>query len=453
MQVIAFGKTWGRRQYSDGELNRLANTMLEQQKHALYAANIGALVKGNPQRSNRDPAQYAHEGYKLNSVAYTCIQRIAKTFGTIKWQIVTNEDEPKPIKNHPLAPLLRKPNSQLRGMAFFEAFAVYFWLFGQGYIDATTFSKAITELWLPKPFRVEAVPGEFGIPKAYVHTVNSQPKRWVFDMNGLPDLGRSDGHMLMHSRTANPTSDAGADWYGMSPAEAAAYAIDQHNAGSQHNKALLDNGMSPSGVFTYEPPLDSGLEASMSQDSYDRLKTLLREKQQGSSNAGNNLVLDGYLKYQQLGITPKDGDFNETMKAVAREICNVYGVPFVLVVEGQSTYNNVREARLELATETVLPFAWRFASDFSAFVQVIYPDIQVVPDPFSIPAMQEHAIEVAVKVDSITHITPNEKRRLSGLLLPPVKGGDELLVPAGLLPISFDIPDDDETQPGGGNDE
>ncbi len=436
----------GRRDYSDTELRQIASAF--SQKSALWAANLGRTTQGNPQRDNRDPSQYAHEAYKLNSVSYACIQRIAKTFGTIKWQVVTDTDEPQPIKNHPLELVLKRPNSQVQGVAFFEAYCVNYWLVGDSYIDATVFAKNITELWLPKPFRVEVVPGKFGTPERYKHTVNAGIDNWWFDpVTGEPDLARSNDHMLMHSRTANPTADSGADWYGMSPVEAAAYAIDQHNQASLHNKSLLDNGMTPSGAFAYRPPDDSGLEATMSTASHNRLKTMIKELQQGASNAGSNLILEGYIEYVQMGISPKDGDFNETKLAVAREICNVFGVPFILVVPGQSTYNNVKEARLELAKETVIPFATRFASDFSEFVQHVYPGVRIQPDLLSIPAIRENAIDQAIKVEAVKHWTINEKRRAGGLFITDVDGGDEVLVQAGLLPLSFDL-DDDETGSG-----
>ncbi len=444
----------GRRDYSDAELYTLARQVRgDRQKTALYASSIGALTAGLPQRGNRDPSQYAHEAYKLNSVGYTCVQRISKTFGTIRWQVVTDTDEPQPVDNHPIAKLLARPNSQLQGVSFLEAFCVNYFLFGDSYIDATVNGTDITELWLPKPFRIEVVPGTFGTPRRYKHEVDAQVNSWWFDeVKGLPDLARSDGHMLMHSRTANPTADTGADWYGMAPIEAAAYAIDQHNQASVHNKALLDRGMTPSGAFTYQPTEESGLEPTMSDKSYQKLKTMIRELHQGASNAGSNLILEGFIDFKQMGISPKDGDFNETKMSVAREICNVLGVPFVLVVSGQSTYNNIREARLELAKETVIPFAERFASDFSAFIQFIYPGIKIIPELLSIPAIRENAIDQAVKVDGINSWTINEKRQAGGVFIAPVDGGNEVLIPGGLLPLSFDV-DDDESNTGHDDDE
>ena len=441
-----FDRLRGRKTYTDDQLRGIMHSMNDKQKTALYATSIGATTSGNAQRPVRDFSQYAHEGYKLNSVAFSCVQRIAKTFGMIDWQIMTDTDEPVPVPNHPLAKVLRRPNSQMQGVSFFEAYAVNYQLFGNSYIDATTMLSNITELWLPKPARIEAVPGKFGTPERYKHEASAQIKSWWFDpATGLPDLGRSDGHMLMHSRTANPTSDQGADWYGMSPLEAAAYAVDQHNQASVHNKALLDNGMAPSGAYKYAPPEASGLESTMSDASYDRLKAMIRETKQGAANAGNAMILEGYLDYVEMGMTPKDGDFAEIKAGVAREICNVFGVPFVLVVSGQSTYNNVKEARLELAKETVLPFAERFASDFTAFIQHIYPDIRVVPDVLSIPSIRENAIEQAVKVDAITAWTINEKRLAGGIFVTPVDGGDEVLVGTGLLPLSFDVDDGSES--------
>jgi phage portal protein BeeE len=41
------------------------------------------------------------------------------------------------------------------------------------------------------------------------------------------------------------------DWYGQSPMEAAACAIDIHNAGGAWNKALIDNSARPSGALVF----------------------------------------------------------------------------------------------------------------------------------------------------------------------------------------------------------
>jgi phage portal protein BeeE len=52
---------------------------------------------------------------------------------------------------------------------------------------------------------------------------------------------------ILHVRLFHPVNDH----YGMSPIEAAAYAIDLHNAASAWNKVLLDNAARPSGALVY----------------------------------------------------------------------------------------------------------------------------------------------------------------------------------------------------------
>ena len=50
---------------------------------------------------------------------------------------------------------------------------------------------------------------------------------------------------VLHTKLFNPTSDH----YGASPLEAAAFAIDVHNASGAWNKGLLDNAARPSGAL------------------------------------------------------------------------------------------------------------------------------------------------------------------------------------------------------------
>lgn len=81
----------------------------------------------------------------------------------------------------------------------------------------------------------------------------------------------------------------------------------------------------------------------------------LAERHGGPKNAGRPLVLGGKVKWEEMGTTPKDMDFNESKSDAARDICSAFGVPHVLVVEGESTYNNRAMAQLELWEDAILP--------------------------------------------------------------------------------------------------
>ena len=58
------------------------------------------------------------------------------------------------------------------------------------------------------------------------------------------------------------------DHYGLGPLEAAAVAVDTHNAAAKWNKALLDNAARPSGALVYSGPEG----ALLSDGQFERLK-------------------------------------------------------------------------------------------------------------------------------------------------------------------------------------
>ena len=95
----------------------------------------------------------------------------------------------------------------------------------------------------------------------------------------------------MHLTLFNPLDD----YYGLSPLEAAACAVDTHNAAARWNKALLDNAARPSGALSYEPADGAVLSA----DQFKRLKEELAQEFSGSGNAGRPMLLEGGLKWQR----------------------------------------------------------------------------------------------------------------------------------------------------------
>ena len=117
------------------------------------------------------------------------------------------------------------------------------------------------------------------------------------------------------------------DHYGLSPLEAAAVAVDTHNAAAKWNKALLDNAARPSGALVYAGPEG----AVLSDSQFERLKRELEETYQGAVNAGRPLLLEGGLDWKAMSLSPKDMDFMEAKHAAAREIALAFGVPPMLL--------------------------------------------------------------------------------------------------------------------------
>ena len=120
----------------------------------------------------------------------------------------------------------------------------------------------------------------------------------------------------------------------MSPIEAAAVAIDTHNAAAGWNKALLDNAARPSGALVY-----AGADGTVLTDAqHERIKQAFAEQYQGAANAGRPLVLEGGLDWKPMWLSPRDMDFLEAKHAAAREIALAFGVPpMLLAIPGDYT--------------------------------------------------------------------------------------------------------------------
>ena len=100
---------------------------------------------------------------------------------------------------------------------------------------------------------------------------------------------------ILHLTLFNPVDDH----YGLSPIEAAANAVDVHNAAGAWNKALLDNSARPSGALVYE----SRQGLPLAEEQFERLKAELEQSFQGALKAGRPLLLEGGLDWRPLSLS------------------------------------------------------------------------------------------------------------------------------------------------------
>lgn len=344
---------------------------------------ISANVLGQPVWTPRRYDELAREAYIMNAVSYRCVRMIA---GAAASTDILLHRADKEIDTHPLLDLLARPNPRDGGHALLEAFFIRLLLSGNGYLEAVGPREMgePRELWSLRSDHMQVIAGPHGIPQAYRYSAGGRSRDWKVD----PLTGQSD---VLHVREFHPLDD----WYGMSRVEAAAYGVDRHNAYSQHNKALLDNGARPSGALVFEPiPMGSGEGAVAAPESVIKAaEAELRERHMGGSNAGKPMVLGGKVSWQEMGLSPRDMDFMEGKDDAARDICLAYGVPFTLLVKGQSTYNNVSEAKLELYEDTVLPLLDRTLDAMNNWLCPRFgEDFRLVADRDSISALEPRRV-------------------------------------------------------------
>ena len=257
-----------------------------------------------------------------NAIVYRCVRMIAEAAGSVLLLLYEGDEE---IAEHALLDLIAQPSPDHTSADFLESWYGFLLVAGNAYVEAVGLSGTLRELHVLRPDRMKVIPGPDGWPEAYEYTAGGSTVRF----DGGPVAGVRP---ILHVRLFHPVNDH----YGMSPIEAAASAIDLHNAASGWNKALLDNAARPSGALVY-----AAQNGVMTGEQFARLKAELELSFQGAKNAGRPLLLEGGLDWKPLALSPKDMDFVEAKHAAAREIALALGVPPMLLgIPGDNTFSD-----------------------------------------------------------------------------------------------------------------
>lgn len=375
--------------------------------------------------TGRHPAQwtprrydkFAEEGYQKNVIAYQAINKLANAVAAVPWFVrKPNGDE---LTESPFLKLIENPNPMQSRAEFLKALVGFYMIAGNGYIERTMVGSQPRELFTHRPDRMTVKPGPYGMPSGYRYVVGGTEVLWDADSR----TGISD---IRHLKAFNPLDD----WYGMSPIEAGAYAVDQHNEAAQWVQSLLQNGAAPSGA------MEMGGENDLTDEQFNRLKAEIDEKYSGSRNAGRPMLLEGGLKWTQMGLSPVDMSIIETKYSAARDISLAFGVPPLLLnIPGDSTYNNYSEARLAFYEETAIPLLHFIRDELNAWLSPSFGGQMLEVDLDQIPAIADKRREQWSMADTATDLTINERREIKGY--EPIDGGDTLLVQSTLIPLDM----------------
>jgi HK97 family phage portal protein len=289
---------------------------------------------------------------------------------------------------------------------------------GNGYEERFIVGSEVKELYQLRPDRMSIMPSTNGVPAAYIYKVGQNTTRWDVDPRTL----NSD---VRHLKLFNPLND----WYGMSPIEAGAYALDQNNESMAWMQALLQNSARPSGALTVK---DGG---TLADENFNRLKAQIEEQYSGSINAGRPMLLEGGLEWQQMGLSPTDMGIIESKFASARDVALAFGVPPQLLgIPGDNTYANYAEARLAFWEDTALPLLQMIVNDWNNWLGSLY-GVEIRPDVDGIPAIAEKRLRMWQMADQSQDLTINERRALKGY--GPIDGGNTLFVSSAEIPLGM----------------
>ncbi|MFZ1338026.1 MAG: phage portal protein [Paracoccaceae bacterium] len=346
----------------------------------------------------RDAVSLAKMGFQGNPIGFRAVKLIAEAAAALP---VICQDAERRYEVHPVLGLLARPNAGQGRAELLEALYGFLLLSGNAYVEAVPGDKGPVELHVLRSDRMALVPGPDGWPVAYDYVVGGRTHRFAVAEGLSP---------ICHIKSFHPTDDH----YGLSPLQAAAVAIDVHNAASSWSKALLDNAARPSGAITYK---GADGQSNLTPDQYERLVNEIETHHQGARNAGRPMLLEGGLDWKPMGFSPSDMEFHATKQAAAREIAIAFGVPPMLMgIPGDATYANYQEANRAFYRLTVLPLAQRVLASMSHWLAAFTGEaVELKPDLDQIPALTVERDQQWARVGASDFLTMAEKRVLLGL--------------------------------------
>lgn len=387
-----------------------------ERKASAFGPDVARNFVGQAVWTRRNLEQYSREGYQQNAIVYRCVRLIAENAASLK--IAAKRGERELNDRDPLLAALRAPSPFHSGRALLTAAYSFRLLTGNAFLEAVLVGSSVAELHTHRPERFRVIPGADGYPQGYEFSVNGAQRRITIEP-ARP--------IILHLKDFHPLDD----WYGMSPLDPAAWALDGHTYGSREVATTLSKGGVPIGGFQHdgEEPL-TGEQIGQARESFiERLLQARRDRYP--------LVVDKKWTWLKFGLGPKELGVTELKADAAREICFALGVPPMLLgIPGDNTYANYAEANRAFWRETVIPFARGNLEEIGNWLGRLQgaPDLMLEPDTDGIPALASERRELSDMMNAAEFVTVNEKREALGF--EPVEGGDVVLVASSDIPLS-----------------
>lgn len=308
------------------------------------------------------------DGMKSNNWVFLCVNLIVKTLIQLDFRvqdISTKEfvDVPE-IDN-----LLQSPNPAMSRNDTFELIASWMLLSGRAYLWFTE-----KNLWPISPDRLSPVRDS-----AFDSLLKGYAKISADGAVGTTiELKPDEVIPFLLLNPADPVD-------GLSPLQAVGKQVDIDNEQASFNKSAMQNRGELSGFISFDE--------MMTQEQIDAYSEKVNNRYSGANNSKKIGILGAGAKYQRIGATPVEMDFQQSSISTRDKIISTFGVPPQLVgAQEASTYDNVKTAELLLWRNTVLPFADNICDSLTFFffrAGILKQGQKIAPDTSSIMVLQE----------------------------------------------------------------
>ena len=213
---------------------------------------------------------------------------------------------------------------------------------------------------------------------------------------------------------------------GLNPIELQRESIASGMSAQEYGNRFFANDAKPSGGWIEFPGRFADTAA----------KQTFREgwqSMQGGANRGKVAVLEGGMKFHEVGVSNKDSQFLESRQFTVGDVARIFRVPPHLIGDlSKATFSNIEQQSLEFVTHTMTPWAERWESSIETML--LGPDLGLeVEFDFAVLLRGDAAGRSAYYHNGILDgwMTRNEARMREGL--DPLPGLDEPLRPLNMV--------------------
>lgn len=387
---------------------------------------------------DKSPDTLIREGFQGNSAVYHAIDKLGQKCSEIPLKLYRKQNGEKiEIENHPILDLLKRPNSATGSYdSFVKMWVSFLKITGTSYFykeDKIVLNgKVPTEVYVLPSQLVSAEYDTLGRPKQF---------KVRFDKNKETVLPIKDDVIppIKAVRNFNPNLSEG----GQSPLGPLKHAILLLNETNEYAVNFVKNRCTPPGLLTTDKTLTT--------EQREQLQKVLTERYSGTDNAGIPMILWGGLEYTAMGGGTEHVAVLEGQLDREREIARTLGVPPMLLgIPGDTTYNNLLEAKKDFVMATCYPLMKLFAA---ALTNWLLPgeDLYLEPCIDGMPEVMEYRAKSLADLETISYLSLNEKREMAGFETKDGDVYDDLLIGGGQILASdydlfseIDISDDEE---------
>jgi HK97 family phage portal protein len=325
--------------------------------------------------------------------------------------------------DHRLAALVQRPNPFYSGLHLWAATVGELLLTGNAYwLKRRDGTGRVVELWwVPSALVEPRWPADgTGFIDHYAYTVNGQVL-----LLPVPDV--------VHFREGFDPDNLRK---GLSPLAALAREVFTDDEAARWTAALLRNMGVPGVILA--PRGDAVLTAAEAE----RIKAEFLARV-GGERRGTPLVFGAPTDVTTLGWSPEQMTLREVRRIPEERVTAVLGIPAIVLGLGagldRSTYANFAEAREAAYESFIIPLQRLLAAELNAQLVPDFGDPQRLRVAFDLSAVRVLQADENARAARISQqlasgrLTLNEARALEGL--PPLAGGDVLLLPRGAQPL------------------